>query len=777
MSTFRIAQIGSTAPIDFSAVKILAPLAVGTPEVDYFVEDLSLTDEKSRIYHGSDLEKRHLEAPYTLLLLAGDGTAEKSKNPAAGYALLQWTLAVAQANSLPIFYIADLFAELPADPVLVMGHLNCKIAEQEKELARLSKLNQAISDQNQQLQLAKSSAEFQYHAVADSICWKLTKPLRWCLDTLKSIPPIRKCVRGMRFLLRHGPKALFRKLKAVRLSRKRSKERKAPSPQVLQAQRETVFSKEIKFSILVPLYNTPIDFLNEMIQSVVDQTYGNWELCLADGSDDAHAEVGRRVLELAENEPRILYRKLEKNLGISENTNACIDMATGDYISLFDHDDLLHPCALFEVMTAICEQNADFIYTDEATFKSPNPKKIITNHYKPDFAPDNLRVANYICHFSSFSRALLDKVGRFRAEYDGSQDHDMILRLTEQAQKIVHIPKILYYWRSHPNSVSLNLDSKSYAVEAGIKAVRDSILRSGMNAQVESSTIIPTFYRIRYEVETDKKVSIIIPNKDHLSDLKTCITSILTRTTYPNYEIVIVDNGSSEEALFAYYEELKCNPNIQVCSLDIPFNYSTLNNFAVSHATGDYYLLLNNDIEIITPNWLEEMLMYAQRNDVGAVGAKLYYSDDTVQHAGVILGVGGFACHAFSRFGRSEVGYMGRAGFAQNLSAVTAACMMVKASVWHEVGGLEESFKVALNDIDLCLKIRKAGYLIVWTPYAEAYHYESKTRGFEDTPEKKARFQEEVERFQTKWQKELEKGDPYYSPNFSLEPGLMFMEK
>lgn len=771
MNTIKIAQIGFTAPVSFEGAKALIPFASASPEVDCFVDSFATVDESKRIYHGSALEARHKEAPYTAILLPGDGVAT------CGYELLQWATALANAYSLPILYTSDLQNAPLDEPIKILERCNRQIALLETELANARRLNLAVSEQNQQLQSMKSKLELEYGVISNSFFWRATKPLRWLCDQLKKCPPIRYFAKGLRYWRRHGTKGFLRKIKSFLSSKSGCKKRSTPDPKVLEEQRNTTFPKNIKFSILVPLYNTPIAFLNEMIDSVVAQTYPNWELCLADGSDDAHASVGERVKELAAKDSRILYKKLEKNLGISENTNACIDMATGDFISLFDHDDLLHPSALFEVMRAICEQDADFIYTDEATFKSPNPKKIITNHYKPDFAPDNLRVANYICHFTSFSRTLLDQVGRFRKEFDGSQDHDMILRLTEKAKKIVHIPQILYYWRSHPNSVSLNLASKSYAVDAGIRAVEESIKRCGMNARVESSDIIPTFYRIRYEVDTDQKVSIIIPNKDHLSELKTCIDSILKLTTYPNYEIVIVDNGSSEAALFAYYEEIKTHPNITVCSLDIPFNYSILNNFAISHATGDYYLLLNNDIEIITPNWLEEMLMYAQRDDVGAVGAKLYYPDDTVQHAGVLLGVGGFACHAFPRFGRAEVGYMGRAGYAQNLSAVTAACMMVKASVWREVQGLDESFKVALNDVDLCLKIRKAGYLIVWTPHAEAYHYESKSRGYEDNPEKQARFEAEVKRFQEKWKQELEDGDPYYNPNFSLDPSQMFMEK
>ncbi len=539
----------------------------------------------------------------------------------------------------------------------------------------------------------------------------------------------------------------------------------------LAAQRATSFAASYKISILVPLYNTPIRFLRAMIRSVQAQTYQNWELCLADGSDKKHRRVERRVRRWAQSDARILYRKLEKNGGISENTNACIDMASGDYIALFDHDDLLHPAALWEVMSVLCTQNADFVYTDEAIFRSPRVKHILAIHYKPDYSPDTLRGINYICHLSVFSRTLLDRVGHFDPAYDGAQDHDLILRLTEQAQKIVHIPKVLYYWRSHRKSTASGADKKNYAIQAGQNAVLAAVRRGGMDATVESAcSELPTLFRIRYKLQTDALVSIIIPTKNHCADLRKCINSILEKTTYQNYEILIVDNGSDEAELFAYYESLKAHTNIRVLPYDIPFNYSRINNYAAKQAKGDYLLLLNNDIEIITPDWLTEMLMYAQRPDVGAVGAMLYYPDDTVQHGGVIIGLGGVAGHAHKHFDRNSFGYMGRMLIAQNLSAVTAACILVKTSVFWEVGGLEEeAFAVAFNDVDLCLKIRAAGHLIVHTPHAQAYHYESKSRGYEDTPEKIVRFQGEIARFQKKWKTILEEGDPYYNPHLTVD--------
>ena len=576
-----------------------------------------------------------------------------------------------------------------------------------------------------------------------------------------------RMIKGLRHLKHYGLRATLKKVKEVLFHQIELFERYTDAD--IEAQRSEAFPRDIKFSILVPLYNTPIEFLDDMIDSVMQQTYSHWELCLADGSDEAHAEVGTHVQAIADKDPRIVYRKLEKNLGISENTNVCIDMATGDYIALFDHDDLLHPAALHEVMHAICEKNADFIYTDEAVFLSPNKKKIIAAHYKPDFGIDTLRSVNYICHLSVFRRALLEKVGKFRPEFDGSQDHDMILRLTEQAECIVHIPRVLYYWRSHSKSVASGIGAKTYAIDAGKKAVLESVQRSGMNAVVESTEQMETFYRIRYEIPNKEKVSIIIPNKNHCADLRKCVTSILEKTTYPNYEIVIVDNGSDEAELRDYYEELKKDARISVWDYDIPFNYPKVNNYGISKATGKYYLLLNNDIEIITPEWIEEMVMFVQREDVGAAGAMLYFDNDTVQHGGVIVGIGNYAGHAFKGLLRQECGQMGRMIHAQNLSGVTAACMLVKASVYHEVGGLDEGFAVACNDVDLCLKIRQAGYLIVWTPFAKAYHYESRSRGYEDTPEKQARFEGELARFRERWAKVLEEGDPYYNENLTLD--------
>ena len=382
-----------------------------------------------------------------------------------------------------------------------------------------------------------------------------------------------------------------------------------------------------------------------------------------------------------------------------------------------------------------------------------------------------------------FSKALLDEVGTFRGEFDGSQDYDMVLRLTEKAARIVHIPEILYFWRAHSGSVADGISAKPYTLDAARRALREHLDRVGLVGEVEDSSI-PSTYRIKYAISGCPKVSIVIPNMDYVDTLRTCISSILEKTTYKNFEIVIIENNSKEKERFAAHDteqipgiserqndndELKSDPRIQVVTWTGKFNYSAINNFGIREAAaGEYILLLNNDIEVITPDWIQEMLMFAQRSDVGAVGAMLYYPDDTIQHAGVILGIGGVAGHAHKNFPRGDYGYMSRATIAQDFSVVTAACVMVPRHVWQEIGGLDETFEVAFNDVDMCMRIRKAGYLIVWTPFAELYHYESKSRGAEDTPEKRKRFEGEVRRFQERWGRELAAGDPYYNPNLTL---------
>ena len=622
------------------------------------------------------------------------------------------------------------------------------------------------------LEAKNEELNFKLSRIKNNPLWKASAPLR----------------RGMHFVIRQRDRlkncgsirGVLAKLDYKKIERKamaRYGTESFPDEARAKEERETVFDRMIKISILVPLYNTPEPFLRDMITSVLNQTYQNWELCLADGSDAEHEEVGRICREYLEKDSRIVYQKLLKNEGISGKTNECLKLATGEYIGLFDHDDILHPSTLYEYVKAVNEQDADYIYCDETTFKNGDINKMLTMHFKPDYAVDNLRANNYICHFSVFAKRLLEGEELFRSRFDGSQDHDMILRMTDRAKHIVHIPKLLYYWRCHEGSVASGIDAKPYVVAAAKGAVADHLKRHGFtHFQITSTRAFETIFKIRYEIIGDPMISIVIPNKDHAVDLKRCITSILEKSTYENYEIVIVENGSETKEIFDYYTSLKEYDNIRVVTYEKPegqngFNYSAVNNFGVKQTKGDYILLLNNDTEVITVNWMEELLMYAQRKDVGAAGAKLYYGNKTIQHAGVVLQLGAHRTAGHSHYGQSRenLGYMGRLCYAQNVSAVTGACLLVKKSLFKEVGGLDESFAISLNDVDFCLKLREKGLLNVFTPFAELYHYESVSRGLDDSGEKAERYNRESAHFREKWKTVLEKGDPYYNPNFSLD--------
>ncbi len=615
-----------------------------------------------------------------------------------------------------------------------------------------------------------------------SLLFKIIKPFRTVYaNILAIITRIKRLGSFSEFV---------RKLKSKRIERKALKYHGTESfPDEERRKKEslTVFKERHIFSILVPLYNTPDKFLREMIESVTAQTYSGWELCLSDGSDDAHSYVGDVVREYIKSDERtngpgksrIKYRKLEKNLGISGNTNACFDLANGDYIGLFDHDDILHPSVLFRYMQEIEKTGADFIYCDEATFKGNSINNMITLHFKPDFAIDNLRANNYICHFSVFKKELPEKVGRFNSEFDGSQDHDMILRLTAAAENIRHVPEILYYWRSHAGSTAADINSKTYAINAAKGAVSAHLTSFGFkDFEIESTRAFETIFRIRYALTARPKVSIIIPNKDHSGDLRRCVDSIITRSSYDNYEILIVENGSTEEETFKVYKELEEAPVVKVVRYEVKpgegFNFSRLINFGVSKADGEVLLLLNNDTEIITRDWMENLLMYAQREDVGAVGCKLFYEDYTIQHAGIVIGLGAHrtAGHTHYKLSRDNLGYMGRLCYAQNVTAVTGACLMVKKRDFERAGGFDEGFAVALNDVDFCLKLRHLGLLNVFTPFSELFHYESISRG-DDTDgsdrRRAERYDAEASLFREKWKEDLEKGDPYYNPNFSLD--------
>ena len=598
--------------------------------------------------------------------------------------------------------------------------------------------------------------------VYKSRSWRITRPLRFLGDTARKTNG--RFRRGEMIVANRKMRAAWKRCRDFSIDPTAF----GCTEETLAWQKSFVFPREVKFSVLVPLYNTPEDFLREMIASVLFQTYGNWELCLADGSDTEHAYVQEICEKIVGKDRRIKYKKLDRNGGISENTNECARMATGDYISLFDHDDLLHPSALFETMRAVCERDAEFVYTDEAIFESPNLHKIICTNFKPDFAPDYFQTNNYICHFSSFKRSLFDVVGEFDPRTDGAQDYDLFLRLSEVASRIIHVPKCLYYWRASPSSTASGPGTKDYTSAAGQRALQGHFARLGVDAEVLLKKEA-NMYRIRYGIDGSPLVSIMIPNCDHAPTLRKCVDSIMRLSTWQNYEIVIIENNSRERETFDYYESLKSCDKIKIVKWKGKFNYSAINNFGFKHTKGEYIILLNNDIEVIAPGWIEEMLMFAQRKDVGMVGAMLYYPSGRIQHGGTILGLYGVAGHAFLNFRKGDAGYVDRLLVVNNYSAVTAACAMIPRHVYEEIGGLDEGFAIAFNDVDMCMRIRRAGYLVVWTPYAELYHHESESRGYEDTPEKKARFAGESAYFRSRWGAELAAGDPYYNPNLALD--------
>lgn len=544
-----------------------------------------------------------------------------------------------------------------------------------------------------------------------------------------------------------------------------------PNDKELLKQEKYKFEYNPKISILIPMYNTDESFFYELIDSLKRQTYRNFEACLVDGSNQKNENYNKYI----ENDSRFKYKFLGYNNGISENTNEALNMSTGEYIALLDHDDLLPPFSLFEIVKCINENlDVEFIYTDEDIIDSKNKRK--NPHFKPDYSPDTLRSYNYICHFSVFKKSLLDKIGNLRKKYDGAQDYDLILRATENTDKIKHISKVLYHWRAHNNSTSANVNSKSYAFIAGKEVIKSHLERQGIDAEVQALET-PGTYKVEYKLLTQPLVSIIIPNKDSILDLKKCLNSIL-KSTYKNFEVIIVENNSESKEIFEYYKEIeKKFKNIKVTKLkDKGFNFSKIVNYGRSFAKGDYLLLLNNDVQVINNNWIEEMLGICMQKNVGIVGAKLLYPDDTVQHAGVVIGVGGVAGHIHKNIDDSDPGYFSRANIINNFSAVTAACMMIKAKIYDEVNGFDERIQVAFNDVDFCMKVRENGYLIVYTPFSKLYHYESKSRGEEDTPEKKKRFANEIKLFQSKWYNQLLKGDPYFNKNFRLDSYLFVID-
>ena len=529
------------------------------------------------------------------------------------------------------------------------------------------------------------------------------------------------------------------------------------------------FDLKPKISIVLPTYNSDISLLEKCIRSVTKQSYSNWELCIADDcSTEDNVIEFLESLHTSDERVKVIFRS--ENGHISASSNTALNMTTGEYTVLLDHDDELADHAFYEVVSQINETpNALLIYSDEDKLDFDGQR--CEPNFKPDWNPDLLNSQNYICHLAVYKTDLLKETGGFRIGVEGSQDHDLLLRYTQglDEQEIIHIPKILYHWRKIEESTASCDSAKSYTTTSGINALENSILKSVPGANIKEG-MLPNTYRVQYPIPKDAPlVSLLIPTRDQVGVLETCITSILEKTEYTNYEIVIIDNQSEEPETLEYFDEISKNENIRVEKYDKPFNYSAINNYGVTKANGSIIGLINNDIEVINGEWLTEMVSQSIRSEIGCVGAKLYYSNDQIQHAGVILGLGGVAGHSHKYANRESLGYVRRLKVVQNMSAVTAACLLVRKSVFEEVGGLnDKDLAVAFNDVDFCLKVREVGYRNLWTPYAELYHHESISRGLEDTPEKKKRFSKEVEYMKNTWGESL-LNDPAYNPNLSKD--------
>ena len=596
--------------------------------------------------------------------------------------------------------------------------------------------------------------------------------------------PTNKIEKGLLYLQHYGFKKTV--AKTVRKLMKHDQEhysyrqflKENPiTKEELDKQKHTVFKYNPVISIVIPLYNTKEEFLIELIQSFTAQTYPHWQLCLGDGSpEEGLKDIILKATDGTWDE-RIIYKKLQGNTGIAGNTNAAMELATGDYIGFTDHDDLITPDAMYYIAKALNEDNTiEAIYSDEDKIDMEG-KEYFLPHFKSDFNIDLLCSHNYITHLFVVRADIVKESGGILSEFDGAQDHDFDLRVLEKCTNIYHIPRVLYHWRCHPDSTADHPEAKMYAYENGRRAVENHYKRLVIPARVELDTHLG-YYRTIYQWPDSPLLSIVIPNMNHVEDLKACIDSIVEKNDYPNVEFVIVENNSTEESIRNYYTQLENRTDIKARVVDFTkehpdtmgdFNYSALMNYGVAHADGEYILMLNNDTRMINADSISEMMGFVRRSDVGAVGARLYFGNNTVQHAGLVLGLGGVANSQFLGSGREQVGYFYRSTCVQDLSALTGACMLTSKSDFESVGGFDESLAVAFNDVDFCLKLRAKNLLCVYTPFSEWYHLESVSRGLDLEDEgKKARMESETGYFMSKWQSVLDKGDPYYNPNLSL---------
>jgi GT2 family glycosyltransferase len=578
-------------------------------------------------------------------------------------------------------------------------------------------------------------------------------------------------LKALRILLQQGPGALFNKILS-RLKLRRQYElylhakKNGDDSEVRKKNKAKAFEYKPKVSIVVPVYNTGEKWLRFCIESVLNQAYDNWELCIVDGCS-TRVHIKKMLREYAKRDNRIKVNFLSENKGIAGNSNAALALASGEFIGFLDHDDELAYDALYEVVKTLNEKiDIDFVYTDEDKISQSGRR--IDPHFKPDWSPDLLRSHNYITHFAVIRKKVIDEVGGFREGYNGSQDYDLFLRATEITDKIAHVPKVLYHWRMTPYSAASTSHAKPYAYVAAKKAIEDSLKRRKIEAEVDYG-IANGFYKVQYKLLGNPTVSIIIASKDNVRALRRCVQSVLDKTQYDNYRILIVDNQSREPQMLKFYEEVVSSKKVRIAKFNGSFNYSRINNYGVSLVDSEYVIFLDVLSEIIAQKWVTAMLEYAQRKDIGIVGALLYYPNNTIYHAGMIVGIGRTVGYSHRGFLGNAYGYMNRARSVQNLSAVAGACLATKREVFKEVHGFDENYASAFNDVDFCLKIREKGYLVVYTPYAELYHYGSSSGNYKNAQDKRMEFKKDMEYFRRKWEDVLVKGDPYYNPNLTLD--------
>ncbi|KAJ80455.1 Glycosyltransferase, GT2 family [Enterococcus faecalis] len=582
-----------------------------------------------------------------------------------------------------------------------------------------------------------------------------------------------KAKKGFKYMAKNGISHTIQRAKIEKLRNQASYPNWLARNEVLDIEAMTqeiaTFHYQPKISIAMPVYNVEEKWLRLCIDSILNQVYTNWELCMADdASTDPNVKKILTEYQQLDERIRVVFR--EQNGHISEATNSALAIATGEFVALLDNDDELAINAFYEVIKVLNENpELDLIYSDEDKIDMDGNRS--DPAFKPDWSPDLLLGTNYISHLGVYRRSILEEIGGFRKGYEGSQDYDLVLRFTEKTTKerITHIPKVLYYWRMLPTSTAVDQGSKGYAFEAGLRAVQDALVRRGINGHATHGAA-NGLYDVYYDIESEKLVSIIIPTKNGYKDVQRCVSSIIEKTTYQNYEIIMADNGSTDPKMHELYAEFEQQlpGRFFVESIDIPFNFSTINNRAAKKAHGEYLLFLNNDTEVITENWLTLMVSFAQQERIGCVGAKLLYPNNTVQHAGVILGLGGVAGHGHYGYPHGDLGYFGRLAINVNYSAVTAACLLMKKADFDAVGGFEEAFTVAFNDVDLCLKVQALGRDNVWLHEAELYHFESQTRGYDDKGKKKKRFEQEKVMMEEKWGPLIE-NDPFYNPNLTRD--------